>query len=253
VLTAKDIKSQSHRMAQTLRDILAEFVGKPPGDIDIVIIHLRRAVEREENIKKLLEACGTSMTIFPAIDGSESNHPSACATEPGKIRTKGEIGCLLSHVAVARKALDEGKSHIMVFEDDCIPVSDFSLEMVSNYLSSIKNTVEDFDIEGTKDFLLLGTCGCYNWRYITAGVNATNKFNGSHCYLIGRTMMEKLVGSYEYITKKGFLVPVDGLLGFLLKAQTRWALCPENDSALFIQNRAIPSYILGDGETLREE
>jgi hypothetical protein len=65
--------------------------------------------------------------------------------------------------------------------------------------------------------------------------------------------MEKLVGSYEYLLKKDVIVPVDGLLSLLLKAQNRWALAPDDDRALFVQNRDIPSYILGDGKTLRQE
>ena len=51
----------------------------------------------------------------------------------------------------------------------------------------------------------------------------------------------------------GVIAPVDGLLGLMLRAQNRWALCPENDRAFFAQNRELPSYILGDGKGLRQE
>ena len=243
-------------MARSLRDILAEFVGKPPGNIGMAVIHLAAATERQPLLRALEKACGSSIEVFPAVNGTEriaEGHTTLCATEPGKVRTAGEIGCLLSHVELARKALKEGKTHMMVFEDDCAPAAKFSLEAVQEYLRSVKNITEAFSYEGADDFLLLGTCGCYSWRHITEGVKATNKFNGSHCYFIGRPMMEKLVDSYEYLLRTGVIAPVDGLLGLMLRAQNRWALCPENDRAFFAQNRELPSYILGDGKGLRQE
>jgi GR25 family glycosyltransferase involved in LPS biosynthesis len=243
-------------MARSLRDILAEFVGKPPGTIGVAVIHMPAAAEREPLIRALETACGCSVEIFLAVNGAEriaAGHPTRCATEPAKIRTAGEIGCLLSHVELARRALAEGKSHMMVFEDDCVTAPKFSLAAVEEYLRSVKRLTDTFSIEDADDFLLFGTCGCYAWKHLTQRIKATNKFNGSHCYLIGRSAMEKLVGSYEYLLKKDVIVPVDGLISLLLKAQNRWALCPDDDRALFVQNRDIPSYILGDGKTLREE
>ena len=243
-------------MARSLRDILAEFVGKPPANIGVAVIHLAQAKERESLVQALEAACGCPIEIFPAVNGAEriaAGHPTLCATEPAKIRTAGEIGCLLSHVELARKALKEGKSHMMVFEDDCTVPPNFSLPLVEDYLHSVKGIRDAFSFEGADDFLLFGTCGCYSWRHLTERTKATNKFNGSHCYLIGRPLMEKLVGSYEYLLKKDVIVPADGLLSLLLKAQNRWALCPDDDRALFVQNRDIPSYILGDGKTLRQE
>lgn len=243
-------------MARSLRDILAEFVGKPPGNIGVAVIHLAAATEREPLIGALEAACGCPVEIFPAVNGAEriaAGHPTLCATEPAKIRTAGEIGCLLSHVELARRALAEGKTHMMVFEDDCVTAPKFSLAAVEEYLRSVKGLTETFSFEGADEFLLFGSCGCYTWRHLTERTKATNKFNGSHCYFIGRPTMEKLIGSYEYLLKKDVIVPVDGLISLLLKAQNRWALCPDDDRALFVQNRDIPSYILGDGKTLRKE
>ena len=243
-------------MARSLRDILAEFVGKPPGNVGVAVIHLGAATERKPLVQALEAACGCPIEIFSAVNGAEriaAGHPTVCATEPGKIRTAGEIGCLLSHVELARKALKEGKTHMMVFEDDCVTAPNFSLAVIQEYLHSVKTIRDTFSVEGTDNFLLFGTCGCYTWRHITELTKATNNFNGSHCYLAGRDMMEKLVGSYEYLLEKNVIIPVDGLFGLLLKAQGRWALAPDDDRGLFLQNRDVPSYILNDGKTLRQE
>jgi len=231
-----------------LLDILSDFISNPPGSIGVAVIHLAHATEREPMISALEEALQHPLERFNAIDGVAAiaaGHPTTCATDPGKIRTAGEIGCLLSHVELARKALLQGRTHMLVFEDDCAAEPSFSLATFDAYLRRVKEFSAEFDIEGADDFILLGTCGCYRWKFLTAGVKATNKFNGSHCYLIGRQMMEKLIGSYEYLLKHGTLIPVDGLLGHIVCAQMRWALCPEDEKGLFVQNRELPSYVLG--------
>lgn len=236
-----------------LRDILAEFVDKPPGSVGVGVIHLARATEREPLIRALEVALDHPLERFEAVDGGALDHPRTCATEPGKIRTAGEIGCLLSHVGVARRGLAEGRSHMLVFEDDCVPAEGFSLDALEMYLRRAKKFAAEFGFKGADEFILLGTCGCYKWKFLTRGVKATDSFNGSHCYLIGRPMMEKLVGSYEYLLKNGVVVTADGLLNLLLRTQLRWALCPENECGLFVQNREIPSYILNSGSELRKE
>ena len=241
---------------QTLRDILAEFVGNPPGSIGVTVIHLRRAKEREMTIRALEAALEHPIERFEAVDGVgaiEAGHPVICATEPGKMRSAGEIGCLLSHVELMRQALAAGKTHMMVFEDDCRVGPEFSLAALGSYLRRAVELAEQFSVEGAKEFILLGTCGCYTWKFLTTGVKATDNFNGSHAYLIGRGMMEKFIGSYEYLLRNRIVVPADGLLGLLLRSQKCWALCPENEVGLFVQDREKPSYILGDGELLRKE
>lgn len=233
----------------SLLEAVAEFTGKPPGSIAVRMIHLPRAVEREGCIKALEAAVGP-LERFDAYDGNDiiaAGHSTTCATEPGKVRTAGEIGCLVSHVEVVKRALLSGKSHVVVFEDDCMPTG----EDVSKYLQTVKRVADDFGLP--QDLILLGTCGCYTWRFLTKGVKATDKFNGSHAYIMARPMMEKVVGSYEYLRQRDVVIPFDGLLGLLLRSERRWALCPEDEKGLFVQNRDIPSYILNNGEDLRRE
>jgi GR25 family glycosyltransferase involved in LPS biosynthesis len=243
-------------MPLTLRDCVAEFVGKPPGSIKIVMIHLRRAVEREAGIREMEGVMLTPFEIVDAVEGSSliaAGHPTKCGIDPGVVRTAGEIGCIASHVAAARAALAEGVSHMVVFEDDCAPSPGCCVEMVRGYLQSVRRAVEKFQIIGTDQFLLLSTCGCYSWRSVAPGVKATNHFNGSHAYIMGRGTMQKLVDTYEDLLRKGLTAPVDGILPLLLQKDRRWALCPEKDTAIFQQNRAIPSYVVSNGTELRTD
>ena len=241
----------------TLRDILAEFVGKPPGEVGVVIIHLHRAVEREASILEMERVLGGHpIEVFDAIEGGamiRAGHPVQYASVPAETRTVGEVGCLVSHIEVARRALREEKSHMMIFEDDCIPGSEFSLEGIRTYLRQVREFSDTFSFEGASEFLLFGTCGCYTWKHLTNDIKATDRFNGSHCYFIGRPMMEKLIGVYEYLLGREKIVPFDELLGLLLRSHGRWALCPTNEIGFFVQNRAIPSYLLGDEVSMRSE
>ena len=224
-----------------LLEAFAEFWDKPPGSIDLYMIHLPRAVEREGCIKALETAVGP-LERFDAYTG----HPTPCV-EPGKIRTAGEAGCLRSHVEAMRRAISRGKSHLVVFEDDCMAAGGD----VRAYLKAAKEFMREFSLP--QDLILLGTCGCYTWRFLRGGVKATDHFNGSHSYSISRAMMEKVISAYEFLSGRGVMLPIDGLLGHILRSERRWALCPENEVGLFVQNRDIPSYILTDGEGLRRE
>ena len=241
-------------MPDTLCDIVAEFVGKPPGLVRGIMIHLHRATEREPLVKSLICAVG-SLQVLEAADGAAlvaEGHPTICGMDPGIIRTAGEVGCMVSHVTAARKALADGISHLVVFEDDCVTASGFSLTKVREYLNKIRLFAEEFGLERMDELVLLSTCGCYRWRSLAPGVKATDHFNGSHAYIMGRPIMEKLVGTYEYFLARGLTAPVDGILPLLLQAERRHAFCPQEDTALFAQNRVIPSYVTSEGTELRK-
>ena len=239
----------------TLLDIVAEFVENPPGKVRVIMIHLPRATEREPLIRALSVALETPFEIQEAIDGAAlvaGGHPTTCGIHPGLHRTAGEIGCAASHLAAYRSALAAGISHLVVFEDDCATAPGFDLVALRTYLSRATTFAEEFSMKGMTDFTLLSTCGCYEWRHLTRGVKVTNHFNGSHAYIIGRTMMQKVLDFYEALAAKGQTAPIDGVLPILLRQERLWAFCPENDTALFKQNRELPSYVVGAEPDIRK-
>jgi len=218
------------------------------------MIHLRRATERVKLIQHLEAAINTPLEIRDAVDGAlliAQGHPTECGIDPGVQRTAGEVGCAASHLEAYRAALAKGLSHLVVFEDDCEPAPGFDMVAVKNYLRRAKNFSGEFGLERMDEFLLLSTCGCYIWRPLTRGVKVTNHFNGSHAYLIGRPMMQKVLDFYEVLAKAGKTAPIDGVLPLLLSTEQRWAFCPEEDTHFFQQNRSIPSYVASDGTALR--
>jgi len=241
-------------MSTTLRDCVAEFVDKPPGNIQVVMIHLRRAIEREPHIRALEAAINTPLEIRDAVEGASliaAGHPTECGIDPGLHRTAGEIGCAASHLEAYRAALKGEASHLVVFEDDCVPSAGFKIEALQEYLRRAKRFAQEFQLPGMQEFTLLSTCGCYRWKYLTRLVKATNHFNGSHAYIISRSMMQKVLQIYDALSKKKKTAPIDGVIPILLREEMRWAFCPEKDTGLFQQNREIPSYVVSDGEARR--
>ena len=242
-------------MSKTLCDLVAEFTDKPPGEVRGIVIHLRRAMERRALVETLICAVG-SLEVWDAADGVAlvaGGHPTECGIDPGIVRTAGEVGCVVSHMLAYQKAIQDGISHLVVFEDDCTLSLGFSLAAVEKYLREVKAISREFSMEHMSDFILLGTCGCYRWKDIRAGVKATDHFNGSHAYIIGRPMMIKLLHSNLQILARNKTAPIDGLLPLLLQSERRHAFCPEEDTAIFRQNRAIPSYIASDGTRERKD
>ena len=243
-------------MSMTLRDCVAEFTDKPPGKIGIVMIHLSRATERVPFIERMEAAIGGGpLEILEAVDGVAAiaaGAPVECGIDPGICRTAGEIGCAISHLEAMRQALASNVSHLVVFEDDCIPSPGFSLEAVQSYLRNAKTFAAEFSLKRMDELLLLSTCGCYNWRPLTPGVKVTNHFNGSHAYIISRSMMEKVLEIYKNLASQKKTAPIDGVLPILLMKEHRWAFCPEDDVHLFQQNRSIPSYVMSDGTEMRK-
>ena len=218
------------------------------------MIHLRRATEREPMVSALKIAVQTSFEIQDAVDGQAllaRGHPTECGIHPGLHRTAGEIGCAESHLVAYRAALADGLSHLVVFEDDCAASPGFSLPSLRQYLTRVKTLIEQFSM--SIDLTLLSTCGCYSWKPLTKGIKATNHFNGSHAYIIGRAMMQKVVDFYGCLAAAGQTAPIDGVLPIILRLERRWAICPEDDVELFKQDRSLPSYIVSDGEALRKD
>lgn len=242
-------------MSKTLCDLVAEFADKPPGKVRGIVIHLRRATERRALVETLVCAVG-SLDVWDAADGVAlvaGGHPIECGIDPGVVRTAGEVGCVTSHMLAYEKALRDGISHLVVFEDDCCTGPGFSLDAVGKYLREVKDISREFGMERMTELVLLGTCGCYRWKDIRIGVKATDHFNGSHAYIIAAPMMRRMLDCHlEFLARKK-TAPIDGLLPYVLQSERAHAFCAEDDIAFFRQNRAIPSYIVSDGSQQRTD
>jgi GR25 family glycosyltransferase involved in LPS biosynthesis len=240
---------------QPFLDAIAEFVGQPPGKIGCYVIHLKRATEREANMKALREALGGGVETLNAQEGATlvaEGHPTGCVFDPAKPRTPGEVGCLMSHAVAARLGSLMQQTHFVIFEDDCVPSEGYNTEALKAYLADVSRLAAEFKVRGTRDFLLLSSGGTYDVKPLTPRVKACTKFNGSHALLMSAEFAKRFIGSYEHTTKKKLCIPVDALYGFVAKVSRQPVLCPAGDTELFKQNRETGSYTLDtEGKTIR--
>lgn len=238
----------------TFQGILEEFYGWPPGSVRVEVIHMSGAVEREGVIAALEAALGLKdLRVREAADGVAAvaaGHPRQCFLEEGSVpilRTPGEVGCLLSHVAAIKEAFaDPATKCLVLFEDDCRPAEGFSLKGLREWLGAVRRGLQKFSVpDHFTDFLLLGTMGSYFSIPWLPAAKWVERFNGSHAVVLCRPFMEKVLRSYDLLLQRGRTAPVDGLYSFLLRAEKRWAVVPTLDTTFFVQDRSIPSYVIG--------
>jgi hypothetical protein len=240
---------------RTLREIVAEFLHNPPGSVQVSVIHLRRATEREAILADLEAAVGEPLHTFEAVDGRDAFQERGCGRmcglEPGKERTNGELGCFLSHVGLAREALAAGKQALVIFEDDCQVIDkDRFLQHTQSYLQAVEALEAEIP-HPMGEFLLFGSGGTYSSWSISSRVKLTNHFNCTHAVLLGRWMMQKVVELADELQAQGKMMPIDGMYSHILQAKGWLAACPLDDTSLVEQVRSIPSYVLGDGDVYR--
>lgn len=175
----------------------------------IYIINLKSRKDRLKNINLLIDRLKfdkNKIEVFEAVVGKEIPNNEIYnllsissldtlfnkATNHKDIRTKGAIGCYLSHYKIWQKILNDNLNNVLILEDDM--TSDIKSEELKKYIDSIP---EDYDI------------ALFSWFYLWFDLlinpkkksvinNFWNKYNSINvfstgCYLISKKGAEKLV------------------------------------------------------------
>ena len=96
---------------------------RPPADLPLYVINLPASVDRRASIQRQAAALGIEITLWDAVNGSESHPLFAKVDEKRRMACKGrpfrpgEIGCWASHYLLWQKCVDSGRP-MVVFEDD---------------------------------------------------------------------------------------------------------------------------------------
>ena len=132
----------------------------------IFCVNLEKRIDRREKAELQFKKLGISVDFFPAIDGSKiQNIPSSL--------NSGEVGCLLSHLEIYKKAIREGIGRYLVIEDDC------------EFDSNIHEKFERYYKEVPKDWDLLYFGGNHNGkeiRLVSEHVHRLHQTYTTHCY-----------------------------------------------------------------------
>ena len=177
--------------------------------IPVLVISLTQASKRREFIREQMGKLKIDYAFFDAVDGNKLSNAylkfkikegEQCLERP---LSKGELGCVFSHLHVYEKMLTENIERLVVLEDDVIINDDFA--MLLNNLScasmqwDIVHLGYSITLEGTPFFgKNIYPLSLWKNRILSIPPSVT-----SAKYRIG-TPIVSLSGSYAYvITKKG--------------------------------------------------
>uniref|UniRef100_A0A8C8A1K2 Collagen beta(1-O)galactosyltransferase 2b n=1 Tax=Oryzias sinensis TaxID=183150 RepID=A0A8C8A1K2_9TELE len=106
----------------------------PPPQIkmgfeEIFLINLKRRLDRRQRMLKTMASLGLQATSVDAVDGKALNTsqlqmlgiemlPGYKDPYSGRVLTRGEIGCFLSHHSIWRQVTERGFQKVLVLEDD---------------------------------------------------------------------------------------------------------------------------------------
>jgi GR25 family glycosyltransferase involved in LPS biosynthesis len=190
--------------------------------MDIVAITLE---ERLPIVKKLEEDIKQPITIFNALKGNINSYNNFKHILPSQKITEGMIGCLESHLTILRNAT----RNTLIFEDDCVYVSD------SSEFAPI-----DFDI------LCLGTNENVEFTYIpNKNYLRVYRFWGTHALLIRHNAIKAILETYEKYKSKNIFLPADWLYSYAIKEHNLIAYAPKDPKQYFKQKSGLVSTING--------
>ncbi|XP_067370636.1 procollagen galactosyltransferase 2 isoform X2 [Channa argus] len=113
----------------------SEYLYSPPSTQDrvdfdeIFLINLKRRLDRRTRMLKTMASLGLHITLTDAVDGKALNTSQLQALgiemlpgykDPysGRVLTRGEIGCFLSHHSIWTQVVERGLQKVLVLEDD---------------------------------------------------------------------------------------------------------------------------------------
>ncbi|XP_022615353.1 procollagen galactosyltransferase 2-like [Seriola dumerili] len=99
------------------------------GFDEILLINLKRRLDRRTRMLKTMSSLGLHATLTDAVDGKALNTSQLQALgiemmpgykDPysGRVLTRGEIGCFLSHHSIWTQVIERGLQKVLVLEDD---------------------------------------------------------------------------------------------------------------------------------------
>ncbi|XP_064845780.1 procollagen galactosyltransferase 2-like [Oncorhynchus masou masou] len=131
-------ESFTHTIAEAMIDhniTPSEYLYNPQmpqdkmGFDEIFLINLKRRLDRRQRMLSTMTSLGLQATLTDAVDGKALNTSQLQALgiemipgyqDPysGRVLTRGEIGCFLSHHSTWVQLLERGLSKVLVLEDD---------------------------------------------------------------------------------------------------------------------------------------
>jgi len=164
-------------------------------NLPVYYINLNKSTYRKEKIDKVIDSYNlTNIHRFEAVYGKNivnntytfSNNETLKFTIPKNKLSKSELGCLLSHLHVIKKAYDDGQEIVLICEDDIL---------LESLILQPKSLTELFKDAPSCDLLQLFDNDNYNIDY-----KKIKYLSGNVSYIINRKLMKKISDLYNHST-----------------------------------------------------
>jgi len=159
--------------------------------IDYQVIHMSENTDRNENITKMSKYINQNINIFEAVKGKNVNLKKLYNFDE-KInfnfyyKTKGEIGCYLSHLMLLKKLKNSNYKYCLILEDD-FKIDDTNFH--NNIIKLINNIDDEFDL------LFIGNLNNNHGKHYKDNIyfiNPNEYMWGTHGYIINISNINKI-------------------------------------------------------------
>lgn len=130
------------------------------------------------------EKHGIEVEFVQGIDGRILDIPEPPSSDGDSVVRKTDMGCTLSHLMIAEKALKAGLKNYLVFEDDVMLKEGFN-DHFSSYISQLKN---DWDL-----LYLGGNNNGVPLEMVSENIGRCRQTYTTHAYGVNWPVMQKLV------------------------------------------------------------
>ena len=147
----------------------------------IYCISLERRTDRRKKAHDHFSSLGIDFEFFDAIDGKD------IPISKGKLN-QGEVGCILSHLSIYKKSIEDGIGDYLILEDDC----EFHPDINNLFPIFYKQIPDDWCL-----FYLGGNHNHTKIEMIDKNIHRLHRTYTTHCYGVRKGFSEFLVSNMD--------------------------------------------------------
>ena len=148
----------------------------------VFCLTLERRKDRYMEAKEEFERHGIDVEFIYGVDGVTLPQPTTICPD-GTIPSKGDIGCQLSHLAIARLAKQRGYNNYFVFEDDA--------QMTSTFNTDFEKYIKQLPINW--DFIYLGGNHDGGFKMVSDNMAKIARTYTTHAYGVRSTAIDAII------------------------------------------------------------
>ncbi|XP_010779682.1 procollagen galactosyltransferase 2-like, partial [Notothenia coriiceps] len=165
----QSVEDESESFIHTITEALidhdiepSEYLHSQPSPQDtmgfdkIILVNLKRRLDRRTRMLKTMSSLGLHTVLEEAVDGKALNSSQLQALgiemmpgykDPysGRVLTRGEIGCFLSHYSIWKQVVENGIPKVLVLEDDVRFEPRFK-RRIQSIMDDVDKTQLDWDL-----------------------------------------------------------------------------------------------------------